>query len=99
MEISSVLIAVVAGVAGVATVWGVLRARVGRNTSDIKKLVPKAECEIRHDGIKESLDSLGNVVNKQQSASRQFRNFALYQLTKDGVSLADAKDIMENGGD
>jgi hypothetical protein len=44
------------------------------------------------------LDNLDKTVKKQQHTQRRFENFALYQLTKDGMSLSDAQSVLENGG-
>jgi hypothetical protein len=113
MEISNALISGIVGLLGVGVGFGALRAIVVRNTSDVKKLrqdiedqdyehekrfVPKSECSITHDGVKNALSDLDESVRKQQNAQRRFENFALYQLTKDGMSLSDAQGVLENGG-
>jgi hypothetical protein len=113
MEISSALVSAATGILGVAVTFGALRAYVFRNTADVKKLrkdiedqddehekkfVPKSECALTHAGVKSALADLDANVTKQQNAQRRFENFALYQLTKDGMSLSDAQGVLENGG-
>ena len=99
MEINTVIISVVVAVASIGTAYGVLRSIVNRNASDINKLVPQTECDLKHAGVTESLTELKISVKEQQKITGQFKNFALYQLmVKDKMSLPDATDVLENGG-
>lgn len=114
MEVSSnVLVTAIAGLLGVGVGFGGLRGIIVRNTLDLIKLetrvdsqeeehknkfVPKAECIVTHEAVKTALDNLDKTVKKQQHTQRRFENFALYQLTKDGMSLSDAQTVLENGG-
>jgi hypothetical protein len=113
MEISSTLISAASGILGVAVAFGGLKALVGRNTKDVnrlqqdidtlddeheKRFVPKSECTLTHEGVKSAMSDLDESVKKQRNAQRRFENFALYQLTKDGMSLSEAQGVLENGG-
>jgi hypothetical protein len=100
MEINTLLVTLVVGVASIGTAYGVLRASANRNAADINRMVPEAECKLKHDAVVDALAEMKTCVRQQQQITGQLKNFALYQLTaKDKMSLPDAKNVLENGGD
>lgn len=108
MDIPSFIITAIAGLAGVAAGYGVLQNKTSRNESDIGdvkgligdmagKFVPQSECALKHDQLVRKLETVQSTVVDQQHITRRLLNFAMHQLTSNGMSLAEAQDVLENG--
>lgn len=109
MDILGYVITAAVGVLGVAVAWGTMTAITKRNMADITKLdnkvdtmddkfVPQTECVLRHDNVADTLDEVKSDVSRQEHTTRRLLNFATYQLmVKDGIPLAEANEILENG--
>jgi hypothetical protein len=63
------------------------------------KFVPQAECGLRHQQLVNKLETVQSTVIDQQRITRRLLNFAMHQLTSNGMSLAEAQDVLENGKD
>ena len=60
--------------------------------------IRRAECEKISGELKENLNKMAETVTAQASSIDRVVNHARYQLTvKDGKSLSEANDILENG--
>lgn len=105
MDIPGYIITAIAGIVGVAVAWGTMQTHLKINTKDIESVmdkmdgkVSKLECAVKHDNVTSSLSKVGQVVEKQEITTRRLYNFAVYQMTtKDGMSLSEAQDVLENG--
>jgi len=103
MDIPSFIITGVIGLAGVAAGYGALKITAARNASDIEDVrntfVPQRECILKHQQLVSKLETVQSTVIDQQRTTRRLVNFAIHQLTTNGMSLAEAQDILENGKD
>lgn len=110
MDIPSFIVTGIIGLAGVAAGYGVLQNKTSRNESDIGevkalisgmsgKFVPQSECALKHDQLVRKLETVSSTVIDQQRTTQRLLNFAMHQLTSNGMSLAEAQDVLENGKD
>jgi hypothetical protein len=108
MDIPSFIIMGIIGLVGVAAGYGALKSKASRNERDIEevketlgdmdgKFVPQTECALRHDQLVKKLETVQTTVVDQQRTTQRLLNFAMHQLTSNGMSLADAQDVLENG--
>lgn len=60
--------------------------------------IRRAECEKTSGQLQEGLKQIAGTVTEQASSIDRLLNYSRYQLTvKDGKSLSEANDILENG--
>lgn len=60
--------------------------------------IRRAECEKTSGGIKENIKEMSKTVSGQGESIERVVNYARWQMTtKDGLNLAEANEILENG--
>ncbi len=70
----------------------------GTNPGAEPMYVRRTECKERTDRIESSIGVLDETVTTQAESIQRLENFARWQLTtKEGLSLSEANDILENG--
>lgn len=60
--------------------------------------IRRVECEKTSGAITESIKDISKIVGEQGSSIERVLNYARWQMTtKDGLNLAEANDVLENG--
>lgn len=70
----------------------------GTNPGADPVYIRRTECKETRDRIENSIGALDETVTTQGECIQRLENFARWQLTtKEGLSLSEANDILENG--
>jgi hypothetical protein len=109
----AMLLNLISGALGAGITFGGLRMATGRNSSDIGTLIKKLDhlegaespfankdnCRTVQQSFNRAISNLETAVDKHAKCTRRLENWALYQMTvKDGMTLPEARKVLENGG-
>lgn len=78
--------------------WNAFHGQSTEQPGSEPMYIRRTECEEKSESIVESVEALADTVAVQGSSIERLVNHARWQLTtKEGMSLAEANNILENG--